>query len=380
MTEPVPTTRRRYEVDALRVLATFLLIVFHTAMVFNPDTTFHLQNDDRPQFFGDLVGFIYRWHMPLFFLLAGIAAWYALKRRTGKIFAAERFRRLFVPLLVGMAVIVPPQVYLERISTTVATRQSPIDFDGSFFEFLPQAYNPVYPDGNLSWHHLWFLMYLFVYSLLLLPLFLWLRGAGAGFRTRVTGFLSRGWNVLLPAAVLAGFEALLRPSFPNNQDLVTDLANHANYPIVFLLGFLLVSDDRLDAAVDRVWKWSLGVGVLAGGLTLLGDLGDAGHATLRGFIEWTVIVGLIGLGRRLVRRPIPWVERFSEISLPFYIWHQTVIIVLAYWVIQWNAGPWAKYAAIAVPAFLIAWGLSRLVATNRVTRAMFGMRERTPQR
>ena len=76
--------------------------------------------------------------MPLFFLLAGIAVWYALRRRTGKVFAWERFRRLFVPLMVGIAVIIPPQVYLERISTSVATRQSPIDFEGSFFEFLPR--------------------------------------------------------------------------------------------------------------------------------------------------------------------------------------------------------------------------------------------------
>jgi glucan biosynthesis protein C len=143
---------------------------------------------------------------------------------------------------------------------------------------------------------------------------------------------------------------------------------------VLLLGFLLVSDDRLDAAVQRLWKWSLAAAGTAVVVLIVQDLGDAGNAAFRGLVEWTMIVGLIGLGRRVVRRPIPWVARFSEISLPFYIWHQTVIIVLAYWVIQWSAGPWVKYLAISVPAFLITWGLSRLVATTRVTRAMFGMR------
>ena len=123
-----------------------------------------------------------------------------------------------------------------------------------------------------------------------------------------------------------------------------------------------------------MWRWSLAIGGVGLALQFAFEMGDAGNAAIRGLIEWTVIVGLIGLGRRLVRRPIPWIERFSEISLPFYIWHQTVIIVLAYWVIQWSAGPWVKYVAIAVPAFFITWGLSRLVATNKVTRAMFGMR------
>ena len=93
----------------------------------------------------------------------------------------------------------------------------------------------------------------------------------------------------------------------------------------------------------------------------------------RGVAEWLVLIGLVGLGRRFWNRPIGWVERFSAVSLPFYIWHQTVIVVLAYFVIQWEAGIPVE-SAIAIPAFLITWGLSAAVARTRATRALFGLR------
>jgi surface polysaccharide O-acyltransferase-like enzyme len=371
----LPTRGRRHEIDALRVLATLLLIVFHTAMVFTAFDHFHIQNLQRSEALGHLVGFIQRWHMPLFFLLAGMAAWFALGSRTAREFASERVRRLFLPLLVGMLLIIPPQVYVERISTWVPTRQSPIDFSGNFFEWYPHTFECCYPEANLSWHHLWFLMYLFVYSLLLLPLFRWLRDSGREHLDRVTGFLGRGANLLLPAVWLAGAEAALRGSFPNNQDLVTDLANHANYPVVFLMGFVLVSDPRLDGALRRLWRWVLPIGVAAAVVPIL-DVGYTADRALRGVAEWFILLGLVGLGRAALHRPIPWVVRFSSISLPFYIFHQTVIVVLAYWVTRWDAGIPVKYTVIALGAFTITWALAEAVRLTPVTRAAFGLRPR----
>ncbi len=362
---------RRHEIDALRVLATLLLIVFHTGMVFVP-WTFHIQNRERSETIGWVNDFIHQWHMPVFFLLAGMAAWYGLRSRNAWQFAVERTKRLFVPLVVGMALIVPPQVFLERISTDLANRQSPINFEGNYLDFYPEAFDCCYPNANLSWHHLWFLMYLFVYSLVLVGLFKWLRGSGEPIRARLTGLLSRGWNVvLLPALYLGSVEFAMRETFPNNQDLVGDWANHANYLGVFFLGYLLVSDWRLEAAIGRTWLAALAIGVI---VILLPDISSRFDDGTRGVAEWCVVVGLIGLGRRGFSREIGWVERFSAISLPFYIWHQTVIVVLAYFVIRWDAGIAIKFAAIAFPAFLMTWGLSEAVKHTKVTRMMFGLR------
>lgn len=373
MVVDTPPTRR-HEIDALRVTATLLLILFHTGMVFTAFDAFHIQNAERSELIGEVNNFIHQWHMPLFFLLAGMSAWYAFRSRLAHEFRLERLRRLLVPLVSGMLLIIPPQVYVERIATWVGTRRSPIDFSGTFFEWYPNTFQCCYPDANLSWHHLWFLMYLFLYSVLFAGVFAWLRNGGAPFRIRVTAVLARGWNlVLIPAAYLGIAEAVLRPSFPNNQDLVTDLANHANYPVVFLLGFLVVSDPRLDDAINRLWAWSLPLGIA---VIVLPDVSRQFDAATRGVAEWLVIVGLVGLGRRYVTRPTDWITRFSAISLPFYIWHQTVIIVLAYFVIQWEVAILPKYATIATLAFLITWALSEAVARTNPTRALFGLRPR----
>ena len=74
-----------------------------------------------------------------------------------------------------MAVVIVPQVYVERISVGMPDRLSPRDFDGSYLAFYPHYFEGVYPQGNFSWHHLWFLAYLLVFSLAALPLFLYLR-------------------------------------------------------------------------------------------------------------------------------------------------------------------------------------------------------------
>jgi peptidoglycan/LPS O-acetylase OafA/YrhL len=369
-----PLVARRHEVDALRVLAVLLLIVFHTGMVFTAFDTWHIQNAARSDVVGEMNSFINQWHMPLFFFLAGMSAWYALQRRSASEFRRERLKRLFVPLVFGMLVIIPPQVFIERISTSVVTRRSPIDFTGTFLEWYPHTFECCYPDANLSWHHLWFLLYLFVYSVLLVGLLTWLLRDGENQRLRITGFLTRGWNLLLiPALYLGLVEALLRPSFPNDQNLVTDLANHANYPVVFFLGYLLVSDPRVDAVVARVWMWALTLGLV---VIALPDISDRADPATRGIAEWLVLVGLVGLGRRFMDRPVGWIERFSSISLPFYIWHQTVIVVVAYFVVKWDAAILPKFLVIGGAAFLITWGLSEAVALTNPTRALFGLRPR----
>jgi glucans biosynthesis protein C len=372
------TLTRRHEIDVLRALATLLLIVFHTGMVFTTFDVFHIQNADRNDFIAEILAFIHQWHMPLFFLLAGMSAWYALSRRTAREFRVERVKRLFVPLVFGVLVIIPPQVYVERIARWVTTRKSPIDFDGSYLEWYPKTFECCYPDANLSWHHLWFLLYLFAYSVLLVGLFRWWRSdRGEERRLRITGFLARRWNILLPAVYLGLAEAALRPSFPNNQDFVTDLANHANYPVVFALGYLMVSDSRVDGAVARVWRWSLPVGAL---VIALPDISAAFDSATRGVAEWLILVGLIGMARAIWSRPIRWVQRFSAISLPFYIWHQTVIIITAYFVIQWEAGVAVKYFTIAGISLAMTWALSEAVALTNPTRAVFGLRPKTPVR
>ena len=153
---------RRYDLDWLRVFAIDVLLFYHSARPF-VTWRWHINNEVVSEFVTGILLFVNIWHMPLFFLLSGSAAWFSMSSRPERPFAKERVKRLFIPLVFGMAVIIPPQVYIERIFRD--------QFEGSYFSFYLEAFNGPYPEGNLSWHHLWFLAYLFVFSLLALPIF-----------------------------------------------------------------------------------------------------------------------------------------------------------------------------------------------------------------
>ena len=158
---------RRYDIDWLRVLAIVLVFFFHNARFYDP-YPWHVKNAEHS--FGMLlfVGLLSAWIMPLFFLLSGVGSWYALKSRAAGTYLRERVLRLLVPLYtVGIFILLPPQLYWERITNG--------QFSGSFLEFYPSYFKAFYfnllPPFVLPWPgHLWFLIFLFAISLFSLPL------------------------------------------------------------------------------------------------------------------------------------------------------------------------------------------------------------------
>ena len=114
---------RRYDIDWLRVFATYLLLLFHVGMVFNPAPFYHVRNTDVSFVFLILCGFISLWHMPLFFLLAGWSAFASLSMRGTGEFLKERLFRLFVPLVTGCILLMPAIKYMELSSGLDANYQ-----------------------------------------------------------------------------------------------------------------------------------------------------------------------------------------------------------------------------------------------------------------
>jgi glucan biosynthesis protein C len=158
---------RRADLDWLRVLAFGLLIAYHAGMAWS-GWSWHLTSVDSIDWLREGMRFLNRWRMPLLFMVSGAAIALALGSRSPGSFTLDRVRRLLVPLVFGMIVIVPPQIYLERLYRG--------QFAGSFLDWLPQALQGgPYPNGNVSWHHLWFLAYVLMLTFVLLPYFLWAR-------------------------------------------------------------------------------------------------------------------------------------------------------------------------------------------------------------
>src|SRR5690349_2870894 len=362
-----PTTRYDF-LDWLRVIAIFVLIFFHTGMLF-VGWGWHITNDEVIEGLQWPMDLSHRLRMPLLFVIAGAGMWFALQRRSGQMFARERTLRLLVPAIIGMFLIVPPQVFIERIAHG--------EWHGGYLDFYLQRvlqFQP-YPAGNFSWHHLWFIIYLYVYVLLLLPLMLWWRKARPALKPGA-------WIVLL-ALPLGLNEAVMKPLFPETHNLVHDWYIFIHYLLLTVYGFALASS-------PSSWEWLakvrrpmlvLALTVIIGLLSLFAagivQHGSALDSILANVFTWTWILVFLGYGRQYLsfgNRLLAWAR---DASYPIYILHQTVIIVIAYFVIRQPWAAWTKYwvvlgATVLVCVLLYEYLLRRVA----FLRLAFGIRSR----
>ena len=178
------TMNRRYDLDWLRVIAFAILMLFHTGMAFS-SYDWHVKNFESSALIDWLIMFFHQWRMPLLFFISGAAVWFAMEKYPTWRYLRERHTRLLVPLLFGMSVVIPPQVYCERLYQGQTY--------SSFLDFYPTIFTSgSYPQGNLSWHHLWYVPYIWAFSMITLPLFAWLRSTpGRTVLARLQRFLSR---------------------------------------------------------------------------------------------------------------------------------------------------------------------------------------------
>ena len=363
------TPRLRY-IDWLRVLAVLLLFPFHAGRVFNAGEAFYVKGPEVSAVASRVMGFVSLWHMPLLFLLAGASTYLALGRRSRQEYARERLRRLLVPFIFGMLVLIPPQTwYGARFNS---------GYDGSYPSYLlggdflqVEAGRDDY-FGGLGTGHLWFILYLLVFSLAALPLW-------GGRRRRDSRLAGLSRFLAHPAGWLATGAALGAIA----EFLDFDGENPAFYFAFFLLGYLAFCSEEFMAAAHR-WVWiTLPLGVAgdvwwvagAGWRSGLADpsAGRAGVACAGMTAAWLLILGLLGLGSRLLNRHSPTLKYLAEGSYAVYILHQTVIVILAFYVIRMDA-PWGVQwlvllAGAAAGTFLAYEGLRRV----NWLRFLFGM-------
>ena len=379
MSKPIELTtelsgRRRADIAWLRILAVLLLFPFHTARVFDVWEEFYVKNDQLSTALTWFIAFMEPWHMPLLFLLAGAASWFALGRRSGGRYAGERAKRLLVPFIFGLLVLIPPQSYLGLLSHAGSAP--------GFFQWLPEFFHLNDADldgyflGGHTWGHLWFIVHLLLYSLLALPLMLFLR-RGAG--RRVVDGLARAATV--PGAILL-FAVALIPAMS-----VPEIAggNPVFYIAVFLLGYLVMADARFQEAIDAHRLVALVLGPIACLAVAYFEVTSwpAMPAWAEGPLDlylsvlmpWCFMVALLAYGRRFLRSSGRVGAYAAEASYPAYLLHQTVIVAVAFVVVRWEAGVALKFAAILCVSLLVTMLIYEL-AIRRVgaARFLFGMK------
>lgn len=381
--EPLPTDAPSHErlhyVDALRILAIVVVFLVHVCQVFDPWDAWHITNAERSRLIGSVDVVAAPWVMPLVMLLAGVSAWFSLRRRGNAEYIRERMRRLLVPLVIGTLVLVAPQVYLERVWRG--------QFTGSFIAFYPHFFEGVYPQGNLSWHHLWFLAHLFGYSMLALPLFRFLQQDRGRRVLRWAARVAGGPGGMLWLAVPLVLERnLLWGVFRERHMLTSDWSNHALLFVAYIYGFILAGSRWLGRMIDSQWMLALlfgGAGTsalivaawrgfLPNRLPAPYSLGYLTFWVLYSLCAWAWMVGLLGLGRRWLSRERKWTRYGGRVAYVVYIVHQPVIVGVAFLVVPTQAGIAAKFAVIFAASAVVTMVLTEAVIRIPVIRWAFG--------
>ena len=386
---------RRYDIDWLRVLAMMMIFFFHCARFFGGGR-WHLNNSEESFIANLFIGLLDLWIMPLFFLLSGAGSWYALKSRTSGQYVIERVKRILIPLYgIGAFIIVAPQVYFEAVTNE--------GYTGTFWEGLPQYIAGVFTSPpnfddpfffNVFLGHLWFLQYLFLISLFVLPLLLFLRsGRGQRFIEKLAGWCGRWGGIFLFLIPLAAVRISLTHFFKGQEH---SWAHFLIFAVFFVIGYIIPADERFTEGIKKVGWLCLAFGII--GFAVEGafifilkyNYANFHHEggepfsfmyvlfnTVMSIASWSWVVFVFSLGAKYLNRSGRMHVYANEAVLPFYILHQTVILCVGWFVIRWYIGMLPKYLIITSCSFIIIMALYEgVVRRFNVVRFLFGMRPR----
>lgn len=363
---------RRFDIDWLRIFLIFSVFLYHIGMFFN-GWDWHLKNNVRVTSIHPLMTFLHYWRMPMLFFISGVGTYFALGTRGTWRYVGERHKRLFIPLVLGILILVAPQVYLERA-----------DQYKNYLDFYPHFFEGSYPKGNFSWHHLWFICYLLIYSMLALPFFLLMRKHGA----RVYPFFEKvlkikGGFALLFLPVLAS-QIILLPHFPNEtHDLTHDWAHFTFGFFFFIYGFVLLSDKRLVDCIFQQRHINLALGILTSlamfHVTPLFAAEGTRHISWelnRMLMSWFLPLAVFGYAQKYLNFDNKWRKYLNEAIYPVYLLHQPIILIIGYQLMNLQLGVLTKVLIMLGSASVMVFLIYMLVWRFNALRFIFGMHMR----
>ncbi|WP_269716764.1 acyltransferase family protein [Caulobacter sp. NIBR2454] len=380
-----PTIDRRADLDWIRVGAFFLLILYHVGMYYVP-WDFHIKTAHPVAWLEPVMLFTNPWRLTLLFLVSGAATRFLADKMTPGAFTGKRVMRLLPPLVFAMLVIVPPQSYYEIVEQVPHM----VEPYGAFWiKYVTASGNWCDADGCLitpTWNHMWFVAYLLVYTVILGALLFLSGGALRALGDRLDGALKGPLLLVLPILFLGLIRLWLLPRFEITHALVDDWYNHALSFSAFLFGFLTAKSARIHDGFIR-WRW------VALGLALASYVGVAAFSwvhreasvpppeairSVMRFVyatdQWCFIAAILGFGALHLNKGGPVLRYLTVAVFPFYIIHQTLIIVVAHNLAK--AGlPLGLEAIILIAAtFAGCFATYEIVRRIPVVDVLFGLR------
>ena len=370
---------RKYFIDWVRVLAFSLLILFHCAMPF-VTVGWEVKNDQQYDRLTSIVWWFHQWRLPLLFFVSGAGINFSLARRSVMRFAGERFVRLFIPLAFAMLFTIPLQVYFEWLQENKIAM--------SYAEFYPSVWNFVpYPDGSLTWSHLWFVVYLFVFCLLLMPLFgLFKIKAMERFKQWIAGKLAHPVAAACLFIPLMVYYFTLFLDHPEQLNLFDDWFIFTFSLTLLFYGYMLSSSNKFWQTCERYRYHYLAIAAVCIAVLFYEFWWDMRfptqkdwrlyvYGTLNSVHIWFLIMAILGFARKHLNFSNRFLKYTTEAVYPFYILHQTIIVATGYYIVQWHIPSAIKFLLLVVCCFASIGILYHFIIKRfLLTRILYGLK------
>jgi len=347
------TTNRRYDIDWVRVIAIALLLIYHTAIGFQP--------------WGMMIGFITTekpwvslwtpmamlnvWRIPLLFFVSGMGVYFAIQNRNWKQLLVERTSRILVPFVFGIFCIIPIHVYIWK-----------------YYYKMDATYSP-------GPGHLWFLGNIFVYVLLFTPLFFYLKKNENGkFVSGLKKMMSTPLG-LLP--VLGAFIAEVWIINPMPYELyVMNMHGFVLGLLAFFFGFCFVLSGEGFWKMIVKWRWLfLAAGALLFALRLYELQTSVPLQIYQLPIEsncW--ILSVLAFGHRYLNRSSCVLQYLSQAAYPIYMLHMIFLYLGSLLIFQLNVSVHLQFILTLQFTFLGCFGAYEIIRRVKVLRLLFGLK------
>lgn len=370
---------RLYYIDWIRIIAFSLLILLHGMVPFTA-IPWEINNDERSESLTRIVFWLHQWRLPLLFFVAGLGIHLSMKSRTIASFYGERFRRLFIPLLFAMFFFIPIQPYFEFLQKG---KISP-----GYWNFYQQVWEwKVYPDGPLTWSHMWFIVYLIAFILVLFPIFLlgkqkWVVGKRAQLEHHFGNPLLLGFAVL----PIIGIIYKLFIEYPENGSLTEDWFAFTMFVTMLVYGYLVGASQAFWNKADH-YRWITGGIAFISGTILffvywtpmpvftVKDNRFVMYCVWNGVHIWSMILFWCGMAKHYLNKPSPVLRYLNEAVYPYFIIHQTIMVALGFYIVQWSLPMLIKCVLlIAISVMMVMAVYHLLIRKTKLTRFLFGMK------
>ncbi|MGM7703232.1 acyltransferase family protein [Pseudalkalibacillus sp. Hm43] len=356
---------RKHYIDLLRVITVLLLVPYHTARIYD-FVPFYIK--DEPNMLMHLFAHsMHQWRMPILFLVSGVGTYFLLSSKNNNHFVKDRLTRLLVPFLFAVLVIVPPQGYIAVISKGIGDFKHYLDYFPAFFTFKLETIHGF--TGTFTPAHMWFILYLVIFSLIAKPVYSWLKKQQDAFSNRPLSYRIYFFAIplILARIVLLGME--MNPLF---------------YFILFMYGFLLVREKAFEKAFEETRGFSLCFGVITMSTVLLLEYWGFSvgfedpvsyvlFQTLYAVNTFLCVAAIIGYVQRYINTQYETIHQLNKNVFTIYILHQTYIVLAGFYIQKLNLSVTLSYFLILVFSYLgIYLSIRYIIRPIPFIRILFG--------